>query len=155
MRKFVKMNFMDVLFNGRKPFTPIRIPGGTSNGYLTAEQKPAFGPRLQASEKESLEDDIEMTRQKLRKNLELVGKYEEETEAHGDDVYEKYRFDRRSQNAMQLPIYASKHEIMSHIAACPTVVIEGSTGCGKSTQVRHNFNDFFFKVVVDVMCSLI
>lgn len=127
---------IDVLFNRRKPFTPITIPGGSSNGYLNATTKPIFGPRLQASEKEALEDDVDTSRRKLKQNLESVGQSTENAEAHNDEVYERHKFDRRTQNAMQLPIYASKNEILENIAKCPAVVIEGSTGCGKSTQVR-------------------
>ncbi|XP_055295310.1 probable ATP-dependent RNA helicase spindle-E [Sitodiplosis mosellana] len=127
--------FIGLLFNKRKPFTPISIPGGSSNGYLNVTNKPTFGPRLQASEKESLEDDVDITRQKLRRNLELAGKIAEESEKTSDDIYERYKFDQRSQSSMQLPIYASKHEFLASIATCPAVVIEGSTGCGKSTQI--------------------
>lgn len=136
-------NLVDVLFNKRKPFTPISVPGGSSNGYLNTLSKQHFGPRLQASEKELLEDDVEISRQELKRNLESVGQFVNSSETHDVDIYEKYKFDRRSPNAMQLPIYASKNEIMANIAQCPTVVIEGSTGCGKSTQVRHILRHFF------------
>lgn len=129
-------------------FKPISIAGGTSNGYLNAVNKPTFGPRFSAGEKESLEDDVHITRQKLKKNLESVGKIDENAETPIEDIYEKYKFDRRTQNAMNLPIYASKNEILASIANCPAVVIEGSTGCGKSTQVNDGFSfDIFPKAI--------
>lgn len=130
------MDFINILFNKSKPFTPVSVPGGSSNGrVMSSEKLVAFGPRLQESEKEMLQDDVEITRRKLKKNLESTGETYEDSSDCDDNVYTKYKFDQRTLDAIQLPIYASKHEILSKIANYSTVIIEGSTGCGKSTQV--------------------
>lgn len=52
-----------------------------------------------------------------------------------DPVYEKYKFNNFIHSESPLPIFASQEEILEKIAANPVVVIQGDTGCGKSTQV--------------------
>lgn len=54
-----------------------------------------------------------------------------------DPVYGKYKFDNTMQTDAPLPIIASRNEILHKIATNPVVVIEGDTGCGKSTQVMN------------------
>lgn len=128
------MNLGDILFNTSKPFTP--MVGGSTNFHAKAYMRPTFsGTRLQESEKQLFEDDIEVARQKLKKNLEAIEHIDDEFDNdHVDDVYTKYDFSKRSCN-VGLPIYSSKREILEKIAKYQSVIIEGSTGCGKSTQV--------------------
>lgn len=52
-----------------------------------------------------------------------------------DPVYAKYKFNNFIHSESPLPIFASQVEILEKIAANPVVVIQGDTGCGKSTQV--------------------
>lgn len=50
-----------------------------------------------------------------------------------DGIYDRYTFDlRRDEN---LPIHDKREEIVNTIRAHPVVVLEGDTGCGKTTQV--------------------
>ncbi|XP_063703324.1 probable ATP-dependent RNA helicase spindle-E [Culicoides brevitarsis] len=51
-----------------------------------------------------------------------------------NDIYERYAFNPRPFNP-QLPIHKYKSEILRRIRDSPVIVIEGETGCGKSTQV--------------------
>lgn len=84
-----------------------------------------------------IETDIE----DIRKTLDdsIIGKNLREiddTHLHAEDdkeLYEKYDF--RKTNSLDLPIYASKEEILSKLKEFSTIIIVGSTGCGKSTQV--------------------
>lgn len=50
-----------------------------------------------------------------------------------DDVYNRFDFDRVLPD---LPIIEMKDHILRTIRDNPIVVLEGATGCGKSTQVR-------------------
>lgn len=50
-----------------------------------------------------------------------------------DDVYNRYPFGR---TLPDLPICESKDFILETIKRNPIVILEGATGCGKSTQVR-------------------
>lgn len=50
-----------------------------------------------------------------------------------DGVYDRYPFDlERDKN---LPIHDKREEIINSIRSNPVLVIEGETGCGKTTQV--------------------
>lgn len=51
-----------------------------------------------------------------------------------DGVYDRYPFDLRRDES--LPIHDKREEIVDHIRANPVLVLEGDTGCGKTTQVR-------------------
>lgn len=53
-----------------------------------------------------------------------------------DPVYEKYNFKNFIHTDTVLPIFESQDEILETINANPVVVIQGDTGCGKSTQVN-------------------
>lgn len=141
------MDFIDVLFNKKKPFTPVTVPGGATNGRIAQSHRNLFVPRLHVSQAQDLEEDMETTRQNFKRNLKLNCQPEsDETSGHcDDDVFVKYEFDNRKPNTSDLPVYQSKDEILSNIAKYPAIVIEGSTGCGKSTQVspgQMNEHDF-------------
>lgn len=133
------MDILDIMFNKKRPFAPINISGGTTNGRISAVSQPTFVQCLDASEKEMLEDDVQISRQKVENNIKTTIRTNDDfggyaLDDHDTDVYTKYKFDRRSQTAAQLPVWHSKDKILSKITQYPTVVIEGSTGCGKSTQ---------------------
>lgn len=130
------MDFVDIMFNKKKPFTPIRVMGGTTNGRITSQSEKLLEARLEASEKEALDEDVELMRRKMDYNFKVSAN---ESLANGeyqnDDIYKKYNFNVTTQNATQLPVHASKSQILLNIDEFQTVVVEGSTGCGKSTQV--------------------
>lgn len=50
-----------------------------------------------------------------------------------DGVYDRYNFDLERDNT--LPIHDAKDEILDTIRKNPVVILEGDTGCGKTTQV--------------------
>ncbi|XP_055302653.1 probable ATP-dependent RNA helicase spindle-E [Sitodiplosis mosellana] len=130
------MDFMDILFNKNRPFEPAKISGGTTNGRVAAERGRTVAKILETSDREMIEDDLAMIRQKLHDNIKTSMKtFDCHDDGHDDDIYKKYNFNRRSQLSTQLPIYGCKEKIMSKIRQYPSVVIEGSTGCGKSTQI--------------------
>lgn len=51
------------------------------------------------------------------------------------DVFDRYDMTRRDPVAAQLPIAAFRRQIVNQVEISATVVIEGATGCGKTTQV--------------------
>lgn len=133
------MDFMDVLFNPDKPFTPIVIAGGTTNGRVVSSDRPAYAERhLQT---DALADEIEDIRQQYDNSIKTQKPSNEPGHALEDTekFYSNFKFDRRSQSALQLPVYASKDNILQKIADFPSLVIEGSTGCGKTTQVTAQY----------------
>lgn len=135
-------DYFDVLFNKRKPFVPISVSGGTTNGRIIPEKLKIAEKHLDESEKLMYEEDVKIMKRELKQNLMI------DTQTHNapasdqpiDDIYKKYNFGYRTQAATQLPVHAFKSNILSKIAEFPSVVIEGSTGCGKSTQVN-SLND--------------
>lgn len=54
-----------------------------------------------------------------------------------DDVYTKYQFHRKLPD---LPIVQMKDHILQMIDKHSVLILEGATGCGKTTQVCTNFN---------------
>lgn len=44
-------------------------------------------------------------------------------------------FQRRIEDRTKLPIYNKRHAILDIIRANSVVIVKGSTGCGKTTQV--------------------
>lgn len=143
-----KMDPFDILFSKNKPFQPIKISGGSTNGRISNLSAPRVPNRLLASDKETWESEIESTRGQLEQQMKLAKSAEgtfvaSEVDEHDEnDIYKKYSFDRRSKEATQLPVYGMKEKILKVIEESASVVIEGSTGCGKSTQVsRIHFDE--------------
>lgn len=131
------MDLANIVFNPRKPFTPIRIAAGSTNGRISSQSEKLLEQRLEASEKEMLEEDVRAMRCNLNKNIkDIPHGHLEFGESQKEEIYQKYKFDYKTQSATQLSVYASKNEILSKISEYNSIVIEGSTGCGKSTQVR-------------------
>lgn len=133
------MDLAEILFNKNKPFTPVIISGGSTNGRVRVENRIAVKQHLIPSEMEALEDDVSQMRRKLEVDLKTM-RVDEAVASESpeiNEVYQKYEFNQRSQHSNQLPIWASKARILSKIAEYPSIVVEGSTGCGKSTQVSH------------------
>lgn len=132
------MELVDIVFNKNKPFTPIRISGGSTNGRIMSQSEKLFEARLEASEKEALEEEVKLMRRNLNQNIKqscAANQNLADGEHQNDEIYKKYNFGHTTQKATQLPVHASKGKILSRIAEYQSVVIEGSTGCGKSTQV--------------------
>ncbi|XP_018007189.1 ATP-dependent RNA helicase TDRD9 [Hyalella azteca] len=56
-------------------------------------------------------------------------------------VFQQYNFAHRDAKTEQLPVFKYKDEILNKIRGYRVVVIEGRTGCGKSTQVAQYILD--------------
>lgn len=147
------MDPFEIMFPKDRLFTPIRISGGTTNGRVINEFKARAQQRFQQSEKDGWEKDIEDTAEQLSQQMSSAGISSEACaqsvidQDEENNIYQKYNFDRRSFESDQLPVYASKDKILKKIAESRTVVIEGATGCGKSTQVSVQFLDCFICIV--------
>lgn len=50
-------------------------------------------------------------------------------------IYDRYSFNR-DHCSTNMPIHKCRQEIMDAIRENPVVVLQGNTGCGKTTQVR-------------------
>ena len=61
---------------------------------------------------------------------------------------EKYQALKKDRD--QLPVFASKGEIMDAINNNSVVIIRGNTGCGKTTQVRINRVFISFKISLSI-----
>lgn len=132
-------DYYDVLFNPHRPFVPTRISGGTTNGRIISEREREPERHLDQQERLTYENDVDKMRSELKMKLIMIGTedYDEPgSDCPADEVYRKYNFSHRTQAATQLPVHAFKSEILSKISKHPAVVIEGSTGCGKTTQVN-------------------
>lgn len=148
-----KMDPFEIMFPKGRLFTPIRISGGTTNGRIVNEFRARTQQRFQQSDRDCWEKDIEDTAEQLSQQMSSAGISNETCvqsvidQEEENNIYEKYNFERRSFESGQLPVYASKDKILKKIAESRTVVIEGATGCGKSTQVSVHFLDSFIYIV--------
>lgn len=126
---------MDILFND--DFLPRIISGGTTNGRIVVTKQPQKLQCLDRRERETFEDDIHCVRKKVENSIKNTSNHDAASNdiVHDDEVYTKYKFEKRSKSAAKLPVWSSKSEILQKITENPSVVIEGCTGCGKSTQV--------------------
>lgn len=132
-------DFFNVLFNPNRPFVPTRVSGGTTNGRIISQAPKDPDEHLDNSEKLMYEEDVDMMKRDLKNKftkLDIQNIDDPAADRPTDEVYKKYSFSHRTQEATQLPVHAFKSEILSSIAKSPAVVIEGSTGCGKTTQVQ-------------------
>ena len=64
---------------------------------------------------------------------------------------EKYQALKKDRD--QLPVFASKGEIMDAINNNSVVIIRGNTGCGKTTQVRINHVLYPLKFLIN-LCQI-
>lgn len=145
------MDYLNTIFNKKRPFAPIKISGGTTNGRIsTVSHNVCAQQCLEASEMEMLEDDLQNIRQKMDDDIKSTIRTNDYIDDQDDDVYKKYKFDRKSQISTQLPIHQSKDKILSKIMQNPSVVIEGSTGCGKSTQVSQSRTKIYHATIFNV-----
>lgn len=134
------MDYLDVMFNDKRPFERKQVSGGTTGGRVTVTKQPVkVVPCLPECEANKIESDIRCIRKQVEESIKKSSQSNNNVNTSesicDDDVYKKYKFEQRSVSAMQLPVWASKSKILENIAEYPAVVIEGSTGCGKSTQV--------------------
>lgn len=130
-------DLFDVLFNSKKPFVPKRVSGGTTNGRIVPQNVQTVEDHLEASETATFEEDVDIIRRQLNQKLAMTitKPNSAKSDRVSDEVYKKFNFNYRTQDAIQLPVHVYREKILSKIAEYPSLVIQGSTGCGKSTQV--------------------
>jgi len=68
-----------------------------------------------------------------RIKLEVKQEVKEEVKDEYDDVYDRYDFSRPS--LPDLPIFNHSRQILEHLEQNNIIIIQGNTGCGKTTQV--------------------
>lgn len=129
------MDDWETFLEGRNlPYRPLE---GTTNGRVisSSNKKPPKKYALNGRATSELEDQIEVVRDQLLDRLKISQNNPSACANMEASAYENYNFERRFTNSHNLPIYKKKDVILAKIKEHPTVVIEGSTGCGKSTQV--------------------
>lgn len=57
-----------------------------------------------------------------------------QVQQRADDIYSRYKFDLNT-TTIPLPIASSKQEILTLLNAHNVIIVQGQTGCGKTTQV--------------------
>jgi len=61
-----------------------------------------------------------------------------------------FTFQKRIEDRAKLPIFNKKHEILDIIRDNPVVIVQGGTGCGKTTQVSVHFIMFLSYYIIMV-----
>ncbi|CAD7937740.1 unnamed protein product [Amoebophrya sp. A25] len=68
----------------------------------------------------------------------------------GNHLYQMMQHDRT-----RLPIWNMQHEIVREIEGTPVVLVQGSTGCGKTTQIPQFLLDYYIGRNKGVDCNII
>lgn len=131
------MDVWDAFVSGK--MVPMPVFPGTTRGRIVDKPPPEPTEKVLDSQTAfKLEDEVEEMRGQILDRLKLAQAQPIDDSNNADGLlYDKYSFDRKYSASKLLPIYSVQQEILAKVAAHPTVVIEGSTGCGKSTQVWH------------------
>lgn len=136
-------------FDKKKPFVPVSVARSrllSQNAYISEEH-------LEEGDKIAYEKEVDQMRNQLKEKLRLTNAQgsnnEPASDLPADEVYKKYDFGHRTAAAARLPIHEYKTEILNSIAEHSAVVIEGSTGCGKSTQVFDGCFTFYGFISID------
>ncbi|GAB0093242.1 Probable ATP-dependent RNA helicase spindle-E [Sergentomyia squamirostris] len=130
------------------------IAGGLVNAFL---EKDAITRPFPSDNRTYAEKFQESERQaflqvKVEQDEEMKMDFESEDGACGgedigpglnEDIYKKYNFTRKK--TPRLPILKFRKEILETLEKNPVVVIEGATGCGKTTQVPQYIMDDAFE----------
>lgn len=131
------MDLWNAFVAGEPPRPPVLQ--GTTRGRIVCDKPHLPEPSekvLDGRIATQLEDEVDEVRGQLHDRLKIVQSQPLDLNNNAEvPLYKKYKFDRVYSESKLLPIYSAQSEILTKIATNPTVVIEGSTGCGKSTQV--------------------
>jgi len=57
---------------------------------------------------------------------------------------QSFTYQKRLKDRSKLPIFNKKHDVLNIIRENPVVIIQGGTGCGKTTQVSVLFVYVFY-----------
>lgn len=131
------MDEVNQVFGFLKPIKR-EVFGGSTLGCVN-QSKPKQNeskPRLTRHDKREMEEDVEKMRQRIDEAFKAKQVYKDdhdENEKDYDDIYDRYKFDQY-ENSGKLPIYSSKQKILKVLAESPVLILQGSTGCGKTTQ---------------------
>lgn len=131
------MDEVNQVFGFLKPIKREVFGGSTLGCVNTIKPKQNESkPRLTRHDKRELEEDVEKKRQEIDaafKKQQNCNEYDENEEQDYDDVYDRYKFDQYD-NSGKLPIYSSRRKILKVLEESPVMILQGSTGCGKTTQ---------------------
>lgn len=137
-------------FDLSKPLKKTIIHSGTTQGRVVVpvDPQPPRNTRKDQMNMENLEKDVEEMRKKVQTALKIKSdnhNNNHEGNGVGDEIYEKYYFGHRSETTSILPINneSIKADLLSKLKEYPVIVVDGHTGCGKSTQVKGLFSLFF------------
>ena len=143
------MDEINAFFDLSKPLQRVNISSSTTRAWTRPQ---ASRPKSQTSAKSSNYGEKYLKREQnelLRRfndapssssvsQLEdLSDDSSDSEEEDTDPIYEKYAFDFNNRRD-DLPIFAQKDEILETLSTNLVMVLQGSTGCGKTTQVRWN-----------------
>ncbi|KAL9900670.1 putative ATP-dependent RNA helicase spindle-E isoform 1-T2 [Glossina fuscipes fuscipes] len=146
------MDEIEDFFNISKDFVPRTAPverprdevASTSKTALELLKRhaPIFPEDCKTLKKLRRHDDCKETNEKLHRSnqdpevanfsIDDLGEETEPVKVDGG-IYERYVFDLSRDSS--LPIYDAKEKIIDAIRKNPVVILEGDTGCGKTTQV--------------------
>lgn len=134
------MDEVEAFFDVTKPHKPIVLRGGTTGGRVVVppDPKPSREIRFNEAEKRAMEADVEDMRRKMElQTLAVPRKSEDEgaVSSDSDPVYTRYNFTDRAHPNTFLPIDSIKDDILSKLKTHKAIVVDGATGCGKSTRV--------------------
>lgn len=132
------MDEVNQVFGFLKPIKR-EVFGGSTLGCvnLSKPKQNESKPQLTRYDKRELEEDVENMRQKIDeafKTKQIHNDYHDGNEKNYDNVYDRYKFDQYNSSG-KLPIYSSKRKILKVLEESPVLILQGSTGCGKTTQV--------------------
>ncbi|KAK5647639.1 hypothetical protein RI129_002531 [Pyrocoelia pectoralis] len=153
------MDLMKDLMNVNKPLQKICVPTGQVDGHLLIENDSISSDdddeyldmekmRSNNYAQEYLDKELKLyaaLRNKKENDLGVVDHAEDLLSSMGrvdvhqlheeeiKEIYRKYRFDKKSIDNLSIEQY--RLEILSLIAVNPVVIVQGPTGCGKTTRV--------------------
>lgn len=131
------MDEVNQVFGFLKPIKR-EVFGGSTLGCVNPSKpkQTESKPRLTRQDKRELEEDVEKMRQQIDEEFKKHHVYNDDhnvNENDYDDVYDRYKFDQYDNSGM-LPIYSSKRKILKVLEESPILILQGATGCGKTTQ---------------------
>lgn len=174
------MDLLDDFFNLNKKFERVVVPGSQTGGKIMVEpdtfpedyQKNKVLSKGTDYAKQFKEEDERIWREGLDEDLELcdgkrmaynfsdvdglslcsnIGALELGKEDEYTRVYDVYDFSHKVPTG--LPIAPCKDHIVQTVAANTVTIIQGSTGCGKTTQVPQYILDYCYDA--GIPCNIV
>lgn len=86
----------------------------------------------------------------LDSSVEQDDRLDEKMMVEYDEMMDNSKFQENMITREKLPVNTKKEEILNAIATNQVVLISGDTGCGKTTQVRHNLPRFPLQLQINI-----